>query len=240
MSKATELTGVKELVHTKSDNVFADSLTIALKFEKQHKDVIRKIEKLTNQDKKFGVKVRQSFYKDEYGRKQKMYQMDRDAFVFLCTKFTGKKVQEWQWQFIEAFNTMEAMLREKNSHEWQIARQKGIQIRKGLGDTLSQFVEYAKKQGSTKATFYYSNVTRETYKALHFIAGREKIPSTFRDTLNNFDLASLQMAEYVAQGALHEGMIKQMYYKDIYQLVKEKVLIFASSIAIARVTKEIK
>jgi hypothetical protein len=46
------------------------------------------------------------------------------------------------------------------------------------------------------------------------------------------------MAEYVAQGALMEGMIQRMYYKEIYRYAKEKVLIFASSIAVAKITSQ--
>lgn len=238
VSKATDLTNVKELVHAKGKSVFADSLTIARHFRKRHDNILATIEKLPKDDFTH-LNFKGSKYTDKTGRKLPMYYLTRDGFTILVMGFTGKKAYEWKKRYIQAFNTMEALLSEKSSHEWQVVRQKGIHARKGLSDALSEFVEYAKKQGSTKANFYYANVTRETYKALYFIAGREKVPSDFRDTLDNFDLASLQMAEYVAQGALHEGMIRQMYYKDIYKLVKEKVLIFASSIAVAKITKGI-
>ncbi len=239
MSKALDVLHVKELVHETRGQIFADSLTIADKFGKQHKNVIRDVEKLLEIDENFGSKVSQSFYLDNYNREQKMYQLDRDAFVFLVTKFTGKKVQEWQWHFIEAFNTMEQMVLQKQNQEWLTVRHSGKSERKELGDILKCFIEYCKAQGSQNADRYYGNITSSTYKALELIKGKEKVPSQFRDMLSTFDLASLAMAERIVQGALSEGIVKQMYYKDIYQFAKEKVLIFASSIKIAKITNSI-
>ncbi len=239
MCKATELTNIKEIVKIKGKNVFANSLQIAEHFGKEHKNILRIIEALPNDD--FNqLNFEPTYYIDQWNRRQPMYLITRDGFTILVMGFTGSKAYKWKIEYIKAFNTMEAMLREKQSSEWKTTRTKGIEIRKDLSDTLEQFVKYAKKQGSNKADFYYSTITRETYKALHFIAGSEKAPSSFRDTLNNLDLVTLQVAEYVAQGALAEGMIRQMYYKDIYHFVKEKVLIYASSIAVAKVTKKFK
>jgi len=238
MSKALQVLHVKELVHETRGQIFADSLGISERFEKRHFDVVKKIEKMIHDDEKMSAKVRLSFYVDEQNREQKKYDLDRDAFVFVVSSFTGKKVSEWKWEYIEAFNTMEQMLHQKQNNEWQIARQKGTLVRKDLSDTIHNFVEYASRQGSTKAKFYYSTITKETYKALKLLEARETVPSHFRDTLTNFDLSSLTMAEYVAQGALMEGMIKQMFYKDIYHYAKEKVLIFASSIAVAKITSD--
>lgn len=183
---------------------------------------------------------RLSHYQDKSGKTNKKYNMSRDGFSLLAMGFTGKKALDWKIKYNQAFNLMEKTLLQKQDQEWQLTRTKGIEVRKGLGNILKQFVEYSKKQGSTKATFYFSNVTRETYKALKLIEGREKIPEDFRTLLNSFDLASLTMAEYVAQGALMEGMVKQMFYKEIYQFAKEKVLIFASSIAVAKITSDFK
>lgn len=240
MSKALEVLHVKELVHQTKGSVFADSLSIAKNFEKQHGHVLRDIGNIIKHLSNFGEMFMESKYLDEHNREQRMYEMTRDGFSILAMGFTGKKALEWKLQYIKAFNTMEQIITQKKNQEWQITRSKGISIRKDLSDTIAEFIRYATSQGSTKANFYFSNITKETYKALKLLEAREKTPSSFRDTLSGFDLSALTMAEYVAQGALMEGMIKQMFYKDIYQFAKEKVLVFASSIAIAKITSQFK
>lgn len=58
-----------------------------------------------------------SIYKDSTGKSNKMYVMDRDGFTFLVMGFTGKKVNEWKWQYIKAFNRMEKFIREKQTKD---------------------------------------------------------------------------------------------------------------------------
>jgi len=232
MSKAKEITVSKELVHINHKIAFTDSLIVAEKFEKHHKVVLRAIDNIAKMDKELLRK-----YKGSNGKEYRKYDMTRDGFSMLVMGFTGKKAFKWKKEFLKAFNTMEQIIKQREKTDWQLNRKKGIVIRKDLADVIEQFIEYAKKQGSKKAEFYYQNITRETYKALELIKGREKVPSKFRETLDNFETSALAMAEYVAQGALLEGMLKQMYYKDIYTFAKEKVLVFASSIAIAKITK---
>jgi len=52
----------------------------------------------------------ETYYMDTYGRKQPMYDMDRDAFSLLVFGFTGEKAMEFKWNFIKAFNNMELEL----------------------------------------------------------------------------------------------------------------------------------
>jgi len=241
MSKALEILHVKELVHQNHGKVFTDSLSVAENFNKYHKHVLEKIDSYFEIDDEFSrSNFRLRNFKGNDGKEHRKYEMTRDGFTMLAMSFTGKKAFEWKKNYMNAFNTMEQIITQKQNQEWQIARTKGISIRKDLSDTIAQFVSYATSQGSTKANFYFSNITKETYKALKLLEAREKTPSSFRDTLTSFDLSALTMAEYVAQGALMEGMIKRMFYKEIYQYAKEKVLIFASSIAVAKITSDFK
>jgi Rha family phage regulatory protein len=46
-------------------------------------------------------------------RQDSAYLLNRDAFTLLAMKFTGKKALAWQLQYIEAFNSMEAALRQQ-------------------------------------------------------------------------------------------------------------------------------
>ena len=70
-----------------------DSLQVAKKFGKRHADVIRTIENLIKNDSTQNCVqcFEQVFYKDESGKKNKKYLMNRDGFTFLVMGFTGKK-----------------------------------------------------------------------------------------------------------------------------------------------------
>ena len=100
-----------ELVKIENNQAVVSSRSIAEHFEKQHKDVLRSIKNLLAGDER---KIAPMFYEstalDSYGRKQKIYLMNRDGFTLLAMGFTGKKALDWKVKYIEAFNKMEKQL----------------------------------------------------------------------------------------------------------------------------------
>ncbi|MDD3506619.1 MAG: Rha family transcriptional regulator [Sulfurimonas sp.] len=93
--------------------VFATSLSVAKVFSKNHKHIIAKIDEYSDEVKD-RTKIRPISYFDSYGREQKAYELTRDAFSFLVMGFTGSKADKWKLDFIDAFNKMEAHIR--NNH----------------------------------------------------------------------------------------------------------------------------
>lgn len=88
------------------------SLIVAEKFEKNHFDVLRAIKNLEcspefNQRNFAGVD-----YEDAKGERRPMVEMTRDGFTFLAMGFTGKEAAKWKESYIDAFNQMEAALRQ--------------------------------------------------------------------------------------------------------------------------------
>ena len=88
---------MNDLVYLRNDEAVCDSLLVAEKFQKRHADVIRAIENLKENDSTQNcVKCfRETSYKDDTGKQNKMYLMNRDGFTFLVMGFTGKKANEW-------------------------------------------------------------------------------------------------------------------------------------------------
>jgi Rha family phage regulatory protein len=112
------------IVITDQDHVFTTSLLVAEKFDKQHKNVLRNIETILEKcpDKEFGrLNFEPTSYIDRWNREQKIYNMRRDGFVMLASGFTGDKAFLWRIAFINAFNRMDALLREH--HELLHAQQ---------------------------------------------------------------------------------------------------------------------
>ncbi|MFA5040030.1 MAG: Rha family transcriptional regulator [Bdellovibrionales bacterium] len=94
---------------SRDGSIFANSLEVASVFEKEHKDVMRKISS-------FSERGRRNFtltdYKDNQNRFQPMFEMNRDGFMFLAMGFTGEKAENWKLDLIDAFNEMERQIKE--------------------------------------------------------------------------------------------------------------------------------
>lgn len=119
------------LVSLVSEQPVASSLDVAAHFEKQHKHVLRSIERLIADlheverdftEPKIGLSdrvIKRNFafseYLDPTGRKLPMYYMTRDGFFLLAMGFTGKKALAWKVRYIAAFNAMEKKLLENKT-----------------------------------------------------------------------------------------------------------------------------
>jgi len=114
--------------------------------------------------------------------------------------------------------------------DWNQSRINGKTNRRGLTDTIKEFIVYAEKQGSRNANRYYSNITVTTYKALELIEKAGDIGDNFRDTLNAIHLQFLGTAENIALEIFEDEMKKDTPYKEIFQIAKKKIIEFATVI----------
>lgn len=226
---------MSDLVIVHGKKILCDSRIVADRFGKKHAFIIRIINKLINDfkgDPKSPLILKKE---DEYrGKKYIYYEMDKEFFTHLMMRFKGKKAFEWQCAFVKAFFQMEQALLRQSNLEWQREREQGKQIRLDLADEIKEFIEYATTNGSQNAKNYYATITKMQYKALGLIEKNEKINKTFRNTLDLMDLHNLISSEQIARKALIEGMGRNLHYKDIYQLAKQRVLKFADIILINR------
>ena len=101
---------MEELVFkTNKGTAVTDSLLVASKFGKEHKNVIQAIENLIAENSA----VKNMFYKTTYpvrGREFPKYIMNRDGFSLLVMGFTGSDAIQFKIDFINAFNKMEKAL----------------------------------------------------------------------------------------------------------------------------------
>jgi anti-repressor protein len=89
-----------------------NSLLVAKKFEKQHKDVLRAIDNVISQTPENQSKrnFAPSEYIDASGKQNRMYIMTKDGFSAVVLGFTGEQAIKFRWEYIEAFNKMEATI----------------------------------------------------------------------------------------------------------------------------------
>ena len=118
MSKADLVVNGQEVHFDLSKEGFkVSSLDVAKVFEKRHDHVIRDIEAIVEKSNRLNIKdlpkFGEIFYEDKYGRKQKAYLLDRDAFSLLAMGFSGDKAFVWRSEFLNAFNEMEKIIRDQ-------------------------------------------------------------------------------------------------------------------------------
>lgn len=107
------------LVTSYNGVLVADSLEVADRFGKAHKNVVRDIENLMDGIEANRLKIEPiaekeyfipDFYTDKRNREQKRYKLTRDGFSLLVMGFTGPAALHWKLLYIEAFNKMEQAL----------------------------------------------------------------------------------------------------------------------------------
>ncbi|PSU86703.1 hypothetical protein C0W42_19640 [Photobacterium kishitanii] len=103
-----------------ANELVTDSLTVSKHFNKQHKNVIQKIEGLDCSDIFTSANFSAHAKKITAGvvvRDSKVYQMTKDGFMFLVMGFTGKRAAAVKEAYINAFNQMAEQLKKKPESE---------------------------------------------------------------------------------------------------------------------------
>ena len=108
-------TNSNELVIYSNDQAVTNSLLVAAKFQKEHKDVLDLIRNLKAENSAVKNLFVESSYVSCRNREYPMYLMNRDGFSLLVMGFTGKDALNFKLEFIEAFNKMEKQIKEQNS-----------------------------------------------------------------------------------------------------------------------------
>lgn len=108
---------MEELVLNSNGQPVTNSLLVAEKFSKQHKNVIASIRAIIEQAENSAVLSMfcESTYLNQQNKEQPMYVMNRDGFTILAMGFTGKEALQFKFEFINAFNQMEKQLKEQQN-----------------------------------------------------------------------------------------------------------------------------
>jgi len=147
---------------------------------------------------------------------------EEQATLLITYMRNGDAVRQFKKGLVKEFYRMKRMLLNKHNLSVIEARQQGKATRRSETDTISQFVQYAISQGSRNASKYYMSITNMTYSNLFYV--RAASPQPFRDLLDAMQLTLLATAECVIEAALIEGMKLNMFYKDVYQLARDRVV----------------
>lgn len=215
-----------DLLDIMQDRPVTSSLLVAEKFGKEHKNILKEISSILSSSNK--DKASQHFFKSKYvdtmNRQKPMYYMDRDGFCFLVMGFTGEKADKWKWDFIDAFNAMEAEL--KRYHDIELGRllerQKSKYVRRTLTDAIKDCVPETPNK-----KFMYKNYSDLMYKMLYGMnckklkesLGLDK-KASLRDYMSKDEIERVEQIE-----SLICSLITSRYtYKEIKDILSKKYL----------------
>jgi len=231
---------MSKLVLLDNNEPLTTSLIVSEELKRTHKSITNLCKTYENSFKKFGT-FRISNSKSKGGRPEKFYYLNEQQLTFLIMMLRVKKnendkVLEFKEKITKEFHKMKKWILEqktlKANEEYQKERKKSKIGRRKETDVIKTFIEYAKKQGSKSAEKYYISISTMENKAFFIL--KEKFKNV-REILNITQLTKIMYADIVVRQALLEGMSKNMKYKEIYQLAKERVLMAASSIGMEEI-----
>lgn len=205
---------MEELVILKNKQALCDSLQLARMFGKRHDNILRDIGGLLKNEETHEMFKKVTRVDEQNGQSYPMYYMNRDGFSLLAMGFTGKKALEWKLKYIQAFNKMEATIRELSSQEHLESRKLGKLTRKSETDVIKALVEYAREQGSKspeKLYMVYSKLANKT------VGVKDRNLATVTQ-LNN-----LALVESIILRTIQLDMAQKMYYKEIYKDCKARL-----------------
>lgn len=162
-----------------NSQALTNSLLVAEKFNKEHRDVTKAIRRLLTSAQNCAVLQMfvETHYVNEQNKEQPMFVMNRDGFTLLAMGFTGKKAMQFKLDFINAFNRMESALKTQSFQVPQTfsqalllaaqqaeqieAQQKQIEAKdKRIGE-LEEMTEYTRIVLQSPSTVYITQIAQD-------------------------------------------------------------------------------
>ncbi|EGB3953117.1 Rha family transcriptional regulator [Campylobacter jejuni] len=158
MERLAVINGVDVELEVVDNAVYTTSLSVAEVFNKNHKNIIRKINEFPK-DNFTKLNFEPSKYIDSTGRVLPCYKITRDGFSLLVMGFTGEKAYKWKIEFIKAFNEMEKRLRniEYEKHD-------KLAFRQSLGYKSQLKQQKQKYENEIKALKYDLEQSKNNFK----------------------------------------------------------------------------
>jgi len=217
------------MLFERKDQVVVSSRVVAERFGKRHDHVLVSVRDiigglLENRETPSEYFIESVYQEAQNNQLYPEFLMNRDGFSLLVMGFTGKDALVWKVRYIQAFNTMEAAIRERLSTEWLVTRKQGKLVRRNETDALAQLIEYAETQGS-------KNMRKRAYvNYTNLVNGLVGITRGQRDTVPFKTLSTIMFLEDMILHTVTEEMRNGMYYKEIYKRCKqngEQIMRFA-------------
>jgi len=208
------------MIFEKNEQVLVSSRAVAERFHKMHKNVLTSVRDiigglLRNEHTPMTFFMESVYQDSQNGEFYPEFFMNRDGFTLLAMGFTGDEALTWKVKYIQTFNAMEALIRERLSTDWLVTRKQGKLVRRNETDMIAELIPYAEEQGS-------KNMRQTAYmtytKLVNSLVG---IESGERDFVSCKTLTTIIFLEDMIHHTIAEEMANGTFYKEIYRKCKE-------------------
>ncbi|KAA5940505.1 Rha family transcriptional regulator [Pantoea sp. Bo_2] len=166
-------------ISIREGHLVTTSLDVADFFNKQHKDILRKIDLLDSSPEFNRRNFAPVKYTDAKGEQRPAYEITKNGFVFLVMGFAGKKAAAFKEAYIAEFDRMEAELHRSESRD----------IIQGDGHSLLiHFDEHHQISFTEKVP---ANAVVATMEKVHWWAAQNGYMCVSQEELKNMTLAQL-------------------------------------------------
>lgn len=196
-----------------SGNLVVSSRVIAKEIGKEHSKVIRSLEEILEKPDVASLIIPSTYIVKGQTRKYKEYLLTKKGFILYMFNIQG--YNDFKLAYINEFERMESILRNRESSDWLITRQQGKLVRRMETDAIQELIPYAIGQGSQNANMLYMTYS----KLVNNLVG---VQPNSRDTVEFKKLLLIHQLEDMFSKIIWEGMKAKMYYKEIYQTCKAK------------------
>lgn len=203
----------------KKNQILVSSRVVAEKFEKNHFHVLRDIERILGGISNVGDTQNNYFIRTKYTNEQNRQEypeflLTKKGFLMYVFSFQGN--ESFKMAYISEFERMELLLRERQSTDWLKTRKQGKLIRREETDIIQKLIPYAENQGSKNANKFYLIYSKLVNKAIGIESGQ-------REFTTHKNLMVIALLEDMISKTIEEEIGKGVYYKEIYQICKNKV-----------------
>lgn len=224
------------LIVLKNEKLYVSTSIIAKQCDVEHRAVLQLIKTHRENIEYFG-KLIEDIEKIPKGRPLSIFLLNEEQFIFLVTLMQNSKVtvqakKEITKQFFKMRKWILEQKTQKQNQQYIETRNQSKIGRRQETDIIKTFIEYAKKQGSKSADKYYMIISKMENAAFFIL--KEKFKNV-REILNIQQLSKIIVADLIVRQSIIEGMEREMYYKDIFQLAKKRVLEMANSLGFKEV-----
>jgi len=234
---------MNNLLTIKKDTIYIATDILAKELERQHKIIYNLVNVYKKEIETLGALHFENVPNsgEKGGGTKKIYYLNKKQYIFLITNMRTKAnekttVMKAKLAIADRFVEMEKWILEqktqKQNEQYIETRNQSKIGRRQETDVIKIFIEYAKSQGSKSADKYYMNFSKMENAAFFII--QERFKNT-REILDMEQVQKIAFADIVIRNALLEGMEKEMFYKDIFQLAKKRVLEAANSLGVKEI-----
>lgn len=231
---------MNNLVILKNDTPLTTSEIISFHTDVRHESIFRMIKKYEDDLNEFGVigfEIEKPKKGSKGGQPKKYAYLNEEqtSLIIMYLKNT-EKVRYFKKTINRQFHQMRKWILEqktkKQNQQYIETRNQSKIGRRQETDIIKIFVEYAKKQGSKSADKYYMIISKMENAAFFIL--QEKFKNV-REILNMGQLNKIIFADMIVRQAIIEGMEKEMFYKDIFQLAKNRVIQASDSVGMKEI-----